>query len=129
MQMKSPKDKMPEDTYDLYTKKGYYTIWRKEDIFFAGNLSDLVLEQDLMCLFKASGGLTRGRGITDNTISWFVDIIPSCIPISQFLETFTGVLSGSSEQHKDLRPTCLAADLRDREKFLCWFKAHSPTFC
>ena len=24
-------------------------------------------------------------------------------------------------------PTCLAVDMRDREKYLCWFKDHSPT--
>jgi hypothetical protein len=125
-EMKSLKDRIPEGAYNLYTKRGYYTI-RRKNIFFAGNSSDLVIEQDLMRLFKTSGGLTRGRGITDNTISWFVDILPKYIPISQFLENFTGVHSGSSEQHKDLRPRHLAADIRDREKFLNWFKEHSPT--
>ena len=35
--------------------------------FLSGNSSDLVIEQDLMRLFKVSGGVTRGRGITDST--------------------------------------------------------------
>ena len=100
-QMKNLKHNIPEDTYDLYARKGYYTI-RRKDIYFAGNSSDLVIEQDLMRLFKSSGGLTRGRGITDNTISWFVDILPRTIPISQFLESFMGIQSGSSEQRKDV---------------------------
>ena len=78
--MKNLKHNIPEDTYDLYAGKGYYTI-RRKDIYFAGNSSDLVIEQDLMRLFKTSGGLTRGHGITDNTISWFVDILPRTIPI------------------------------------------------
>ena len=43
-QMERLKDKMPEDTYDLNTKKGYYTI-RRKDIFFAWNSSDLIIEQ------------------------------------------------------------------------------------
>ena len=66
-----------------------------------------------MRLFKCSGGMTRGRGITDSTISSFVNVMPRCIPICSFLEDFTGVTKLSSEQHKDLCPSNISCDLKD----------------
>ena len=66
-QMKNLKHNIPEDTYDLYAGKGYYTI-RRKGIYFAGNSSDPVIEQDLMRLSKTSGGLTRGQ---DDKRTWY----------------------------------------------------------
>ena len=74
--------------------------------FFRGNSSDLVIEQDLMRLFKVSGDMTRGRGITDSTMACFVNILPQCIPICDYLQSVVGVSSSSSEHHTDLRPSC-----------------------
>ena len=102
-EMKSLKSKIPEDKFHLFTDQGYFTIRRKEK-YFAGNFSDLIIEQDLMRLFKSSGGMTRYRDITNNTITNFVNVMPRCIPICTFLESFTGVVASTSEQHKDLRP-------------------------
>ena len=79
-----------------------------------------------MRLFKCSGGMTRGRGITGSTISSFVNVMPRCIPICSFLEDFTGVTKLSSEQHKDLCPSNISRDLKDFKSFLNWFQIHSP---
>ena len=62
--------------------------------------------------------MTRGRGITENTIEWFVDILDRCIPIYNYLETFADVFSSLSEQHKDLRSSCLDRELKDLESFI-----------
>ena len=70
--------------------------------------------------------MTRGRGITENTIEWFVDILDQCIPIYNYLETFADVFSSSSEQHKDLRSSCLDRELKDLESFIDWLRLHSP---
>ena len=123
--MKSLKDKIHEDDYTLFSNCGYFTI-RRKDHFFSGNFSDIVIEQDLTRLFKCSGGTIRGRGITDSTISSFVNVMPRCIPICSFLEDFTGVTTLSSEQHKDLRPSNISRDLKDFKSFLNWFQIHSP---
>ena len=90
-QMKSLKSKIPADKFHLFFYHGFFTICRKK--YFAGNFSDLIIEQDLMRLFKSSGGMTRGRGITDSTITNFVDVMPRCIPICKFLENFSGVVN------------------------------------
>ena len=66
--MKTLKNKIPEEEYLLYTEKGCFTI-RRKDCYFGGNSSDLIIEQDLMRLLKASGGRTRGRKITESTIA------------------------------------------------------------
>ena len=125
-QMKSLKDKIPEEDYTLFSNCGYFTI-RRKDHFFSGNFSDIVIEQDLMRLFKCSGGMTRGRGITDSTISSFVNVMPRCIPICSFLEDFTGLTKLSSEQHKvNLRPSNISRDLKHFKSFLNWFQIHSP---
>ena len=64
---------------------------RRKD-FFSGNSSDLVIEQDLMRLFKVSGGMTRERG-TDSTMACFVNILPQCIPLCDFLEKRCGCVT------------------------------------
>ena len=79
-----------------------------------------------MRLFKGSGGMSRGRGITESTISWFVDIVPQCIPICSYLENMSGVFSTSSEQHTDLRPSSQSRDSQDLHIFIEWLKMHSP---
>ena len=85
---------------------------------FRGNFRDLVIEQDLMRLFKVSGGMTRGRGITGSTMACFVNILPQCIPICDYLQSVVGVSFSSSEQHKDLRPSRLACDTNDLNPFI-----------
>ena len=55
-----------------------------------------------MRLFKSSGGVARGLGITNSTVSSFGNVITHFIPICTFLENFTGVVVSSPEQHKDL---------------------------
>ena len=46
---------------NAFFSTGYHVI-RRSDRYWAGLSSDLVIEQVLM---KATGGLTRGRGMTE----------------------------------------------------------------
>jgi hypothetical protein len=124
-QMKNLPDMMSETQYNDFTKKGYFTI-RRTDKFWSGNFSDQTIEQDLMRLLKTSGGMARGRGITDSTLAKWVHAIPRCIPICDALEIFTGVRSHTSEQHVDLRASNTARDSKDYETLLHWLKLHSP---
>ena len=120
-QMKSLTEKIPENDYHLFSGCGYFTI-RRKDNYFSGIFGNIVIEQDLMRLFKSSGGMTRGLGINDSTISTFVNAMPHC----SFLEDFTGVMKSSSEQHIYLCPSTMAHGTKDKMSFFKWFKAHSP---
>ena len=51
-----------------FADKGYFTINRTASRW-AGVWSDMTIEQTLMRSIKSSGGLTRGRGITDSVLA------------------------------------------------------------
>ena len=116
---------MPIAEYKLFTEKGYFTI-RRQDSFWGGNFSDQTIEQFLMRMLKTSGGMTHGRGITDSTLTKWVHALPRCVPICDALEQFTGVHTGTSEQHKDMQQSTQSRDNRDRCIFVEWLQAHPP---
>ena len=124
-QMEELEKAMPVDEFKSYTEKGYFTI-RRLDSFWGGNFSDQTIEQFLMRTLKTSGGMTQGRGISDSTLTKWVHALPRCAPICNALEQFTGVHSGTSEQHKDLRKSTQSRDIKDRGVFVEWLQAHPP---
>ena len=79
-----------------------------------------------MRLLKVSGGMTRGRGITDSTLTKWVHSLPKCVPLCNALENFAAVHSGTSEQHRELRPSSEARDNTDLNHFVQWLEAHPP---
>ena len=123
-QLNELKTEIPANLYELYTKKGYFTVCRK-NCFRSGNFTEQTIEQDLMCLFKLASGLTRERHICEGTVARFVGSLPYFIPICDFLEKFSGVYSSSSTQHKDLRPANKKQYINDVEKFNSWLSMHS----
>ena len=70
--------------------------------------------------------MTHGRGITDSTLTKWVHVLPRCVPLCDALEKFTGVHTGTSEQHKDLRSSTQAKDNKDHDIFVQWLQAHPP---
>lgn len=124
-QMNSIEEVMPPEEYTLFSDKGYFTI-RRADEFWSGNFSDQTIEQYLMRMLKTSGGMTRGRGITDSTLTKWVHALPRCMPVCDALEKYTGVHTMPSEQHKDLRSSSQVKDKNDYNVFLQWLKAHPP---
>ena len=79
-----------------------------------------------MRTLKTSGGMTNGRGITDSTLAKWVHALPRCALTCDALERFTGVHTGTSEQHKDMRPSTQSRDNKDRGVFVGWLNAHPP---
>ena len=83
----------------------------------------MTLEHVLMQAMKVSGGLTRGRGITESTLAC------ECTAVEEFAGR---VHAESSEQHceasdhKDLRPAQQASDQADLEQFIQWLEAYPP---
>ena len=124
-QMDALEKTMPVDEYKLFTEKGYFTIRRLES-FWGGNFTDQTIEQFLMRTLKTSGGMTHGRGIKDSTLAKWVHALPRCAPTCDALERFTGVHTGTSEQHKDMRPSTKSRDNKDRDIFVGWLNAHPP---
>ena len=57
-QMKSLESTMSVNEHSQFTDKGYFTV-RRTDRVWSGNFTDQTIEQDLMRLFKSSGGMTR----------------------------------------------------------------------
>ena len=60
--MKQLKTSNP-DVYDNFQNGSH--IIRRSEKFWAGLLSDLVIEQVLMYSLKTNGGLTRGSGMSE----------------------------------------------------------------
>ena len=122
---------LPTEDFTKYISQGYFTI-RRTDKFWAGIWTDMTIEQVLMKMMKVQGGLTRGRGITDSTLVYFICALPPCIPIMEALENLSGTSSASSEQHvahkdhKELQPARQKRDTADLVKFINWLKTHNP---
>ena len=66
---------MHEKEYKQFTEEGYFNI-RWSNRFCNGISSDQTIEQFLMRLLNTSGGITRGRGITDSTLARWVHSLP-----------------------------------------------------
>lgn len=127
-QMESLESKMSETEYKQFTEGGYFTV-RKKDRLWSGNFTDQTIEQNLMRMFKSTGGMTRGRGITESTIAKWINAFPHCIPLCEAIEQFANIHTTSSEQHKDLRQSSQIQDHKDLATFLQWLNAHSPFRC
>lgn len=73
-----------------FADKGYFTINQTASCW-AGVWSDMTIEQTLMRSIKSSGGLTRGRGITDSVLAKWVGGSPGATAICSSLEECAGV--------------------------------------
>ena len=87
-QMNSIEQVMASEEYKLFTAKGYFTIRRGSE-FWSVNFADQTIEQFLMRMLKTSGGMTHGRGITDSTLTKWVNALPQCVPLCDALDICT----------------------------------------
>ncbi|KAG7178153.1 putative Nuclear pore membrane glycoprotein 210-like 3, partial [Homarus americanus] len=78
------------------------------------NFTDPTIDQNLMRLLKASGGMTHARGITDSILTKWVHVMPRVIPNCNALDNFCGTHSRLSEQHVDL---CTSTEDRDIKRY------------
>jgi len=133
--MEEMSNTIPKEDMKAFKDNGYFTI-RRTNKLWSGVWSDMTIEQVLRRSMKTSGGLTRGRGITESTISSWIHCMPLSIPLCEALEVFTQPRIDFSEQHEDeiykehkgLRRATKNHDAVDLDKFIGWLKAHSPFF-
>ncbi|GFR73663.1 hypothetical protein ElyMa_003872900 [Elysia marginata] len=88
---------------DVFTsfQAGHHVL-RRTDRFWAGLSSDLIIEQVLIRCVKATEGLTRGRGMLESQRSTWLLSMTACVDINEAMQSFTGFLFTTSEQHKDM---------------------------
>ena len=112
------------DVYRAFTS-GLH-VARRSDRFWAGLSIDLVIEQVLMRSLKTGGGLTRGRGLTEQQrLIWLLSM-PACAETNHIMQELTGVQFNSGEQNKDMSKARQIRDMKDTVTILRALAAHYP---
>ena len=86
-------------------------VVRRSDRFWIGLSPDLVIEQVLMRSMKTSGGLTRGRGMTETQRLVWLMARPVCAEFNNAMQQRTGVQYNTREQHKELNTARQVKDM------------------
>jgi len=112
---------LPVEHPDVYEKfqEGYHVI-RRSNREWAGLSSDLVIEQVLMRSLKTTGGLTRGRGMTEGQRLKWILAMPACAQINQSMQQLSG------EQNKDMTQARKTRDRTDLLSVLAFCKERNP---
>lgn len=105
--------------------EGLHVI-RRSDRAWAGLSADLVIEQCLMRSVKTTGGLTRGRGMTETQRLIWVLSTPACAEINNAMQELTSVTYATSEQHKDSTKSRMTKDKTDTEDLLQYLAPRNP---
>ena len=119
--------KLEDSNPDIYSKfmDGLHVV-RRSDRYWAGLSPDLVIEQVLMRSLKTTGGLTRGRGMTETQrLVWCLSR-PICAEVNDAMQQLTSVKYATSEQHKDLSKARQARDIADTNKLVSVLAERNP---
>ena len=112
------------DVHSQFTQ-GMHVI-RRSNRFWAGLSPDLVIEQVLMRSLKTTGGLTRGRSMTETQrLVWCLSR-PACEEINSAMQQLTSVPYETSELHKDISQARQTRDTADSEKLMSFIERRSP---
>ena len=120
-QMSLLQDEHPE----VYQHFKFHVV-RRSNHHWAGLYSDLVIEQVLMRSMKTSGGLTRGRGMTEQQrLIWLLSM-PACAEVNKSMLELTGVSYSTGEQNKDMTKTRQEHDWKDTQTLLKYLHERNP---
>ena len=112
------------DVYQHFLE-GLHVV-RRSNRYWAGLSSDLIIEQVLMRSLKTSGGLTRGRGMTEQQrLTWLLSK-PACADVNCAMQELTGVSYNTGEQNKDITKARQAPDWKDTHKILKYLRDMNP---
>ena len=102
-------------------------VVRRSDRYWAGLSTDLLIEQVLMRSVKTTGGLTRGRGMSESQrITWLLSTPIICAEVNMALQDYTSVQYGTSDQHKEQRAARQARDTDDTHKLIGYMSSKDP---
>ena len=113
------------DLYEQFSHKGYHTV-RRSNRFWNGIWTDLAIEQVLMRSLKTRGGLTRGRGMTENVILTWVHTMHACAQVHNAMTQLTGNHHKTSNQHAELGVSRIKRDNDDLENIKLWIENSNP---
>ena len=122
--------RLPEEHPDVfeYFKEGLH-VTRRSDREWAGLSTDLIIEQVLMRSMKTSGGLVRGRGMTEQQRTIWTLAMPKCAEINHTMQELSGVWQATGEQNKDMSPSRLTRDWNDTRTVAQYLKERNPFEC
>ena len=75
---------------------------------------------------KTSGGLTRGRGLTEQQCLIWLLSMPACAETNHIMQELTGVQFNSGEQNKDMSKARQTRDMKDTVTILSGLATHNP---
>ena len=101
-------------------------VVRRSDRFWAGLSTDLVIEQVLMRSVKSTGGMTRGRGMSELQRTLWLLSMPACAEINTAMQQLTSVDFNTSEQHKEVGRSRVNRDEKDTLSFLSYLQQRNP---
>ena len=113
------------DLYEQFTHNGYHTV-RRSNRFWSGIWTDLAIEQALMRSLKTRGGLTRGRGMTENVILIWVHTMHACAQVHNAMTQLTGNHHKTSNPDAELGASRIKRDNEDLENIKLWIENHNP---
>ena len=111
--------------YRNFAVNGYHTV-RRSDRYWSGLWTDLIIEQVMMRSLKTSGGITRGRGITDSVRQLWIGSMRRTASVHDAMSNLTKACRKTSEQHIDLNTSRVYRDDNDYKEVLSWFNEHDP---
>ena len=118
---------LPDTHPDIQKRfeEGYHVV-RRSERYWAGLSTDLIIEQVLMRSVKTSGGLTRGKGMTEiQRLVWLMSM-PLCVGVNDAMQELTGITYETSEQHKEIGKVRQERDVTDTLKLLSNLKDKNP---
>jgi hypothetical protein len=86
----------------------------------------LAIEQALMRSIKTTGGLTRGRGMSENQRALWILSRPDCAEMNDAMQTFTGTNYYSLDQHKEDGKSRQKRDIKDTMIFTSFLEERNP---
>jgi hypothetical protein len=118
---------LENDHPDIYQKfcKGYHVI-RRSNRYWAGISTDLVIEQTLMRSVKTTGGMTRGKGMSEQQRAQWVLSMPACSSINLAMQKVENLHYETSDQHKESTKSRQERDNKDLMTVVNFLNERNP---
>ena len=98
----------------------------RSDCTWAGLSTDLMIERVLMRSMKTSGGLTRGRGMTEQQrLTWLL-AMPACAEVNRAMQELSGAKYSTNEQNKETGKSRQRRDMKDTYTLLLTMSGRNP---
>ena len=110
--------------YHHFTQ-GLHVVGRSNRLW-AGLPTDLVIEQALMRTLKMTGGLTRGRGMTEQQCLTWLMAMPACAEVNKIMQDVTAINYNTGEPNKDMSVTRQERDWKDTNTVLRYLSDRNP---